>query len=147
MNHATVHEWLTLRLYGELDEHEERALAAHLAGCAACRDFAGELARGLGSLPRAPAREAELPAGWSVSLAQRLATERRRRWLRPVLTFAAGLAAGLVHMTSTGAPDRAPHRVQPELARSTPFVPSTSAPPPAASPSTFAELAALARQR
>lgn len=43
MNHEAWREHVALHVYGELDEPEQRALLAHLGGCAACRGLEREL--------------------------------------------------------------------------------------------------------
>lgn len=94
--HESFRELTALRLYDELDGADAERLEAHLSGCAECREYAAELEAGLGACSR-PSDLADLPAGWR----ERLAQETRPvglRLLRPALTFAAGLAAGLVLM-------------------------------------------------
>ncbi|MEM7309219.1 MAG: zf-HC2 domain-containing protein [Planctomycetota bacterium] len=104
-NHEPFRELLALRLYGELDDAEARALAAHLAGCDACARFADELEHGLGAAPRGETGAAELPDGWRERLddAIRPAAASRWRWAAP---FAAGLAAGVLLMGLRPEPER-----------------------------------------
>jgi len=105
--HERPRELLALGLYGELAPGEERELERHLAACAVCRSFAAELDAGLGAL--VPGRDAhdpdgvadldDLPPGWAERLAAaaRAPAPSRATW-NPLLTFAAGLAAGLLVM-------------------------------------------------
>lgn len=107
-DHTPFRELLALRLYGELDPAETQRLDAHLAACAACRAFGGELARGLGALAPSAAEAAggDLPAGWRERLDAAVRPAPRTRTL---LAFAAGLAAGIVAMTlARGAPPAPP---------------------------------------
>ncbi len=128
MNHETFHELLALRLYGELSSDEERLLAGHLATCADCRLFGDELGRTLGLLaPESVTRE--LPADWRERLSARIASARRRRWLQPLATFAAGLAAGWLvtaALRPAGVPPATPERLD-----APPFVLLSDPPPPA----------------
>lgn len=105
MKHEDMHERLALRLYGELDPAESRALDAHLYDCEECRQFASELERGLGRVlaVRASARDA-LPPDWAERLhaaTRDVATTAPRQSipperLSPWWAAAAGIAAGLL---------------------------------------------------
>jgi anti-sigma factor RsiW len=90
------------RMDGELAALDAAAVDAHLAGCAECTAYAGELSvlRELTlALPREPA-----PATLPVRVAARIRAIRRRRWvwrLAPVPVFAAAVAAGLLALPAT----------------------------------------------
>jgi len=150
MNHERFHEFLTLRLYDELDPSAAAALGEHLTLCATCRAFARELDEGLGRLPRAGTTD-DLPAGWieelraKVGAAPPLPRRTRRRPL--LLAFATGLAAGLLAMAGW-------HALGGEAARPAPKTPALTTafaratPPPRASGSgPLVQLAALGRRR
>ena len=148
MKHEAFHELLCLRVYGELSADEERLLAQHLTGCADCRAFGDELAGSLGALAsEQAARAAELPGDWHERLAERVRVARARRWGRPLATFAAGLAAGLLLMAAL----RSPHSpastdLGPSLDGAPPFVLRTAPPPPASGRGPLARLSGLLRR-
>lgn len=101
MNLERAQELLALRLYDELSGDESRALDRFLAGSEAGRAWARELDAGLGTLRDTASREAppEWPDDWSERLRARIDREPRAsrpRLLRPLATFLAGLAAGLL---------------------------------------------------
>ena len=103
MKHENYRELIALRLYQESSPGEARELEAHLATCESCAAFARELEGGLGAHKRAAAERdtPDLPAGWLEGL--RRSTDElapRRGISRQVLTFAAGIAAGLLVMLS-----------------------------------------------
>ncbi|MFN0243592.1 MAG: zf-HC2 domain-containing protein [Planctomycetota bacterium] len=105
MKHEDIHERLALRLYGELDPAESRALDEHLRDCEECRQFASELEHGLGRVVavRTSARD-ELPPDWAERLqaaTRDVATTAPRpsvapERLSPWWAAAAGIAAGLL---------------------------------------------------
>jgi hypothetical protein len=80
-------EQMVARLYGEMEEAEDGRFAAHIAGCAACRDELGQLGAVRDRLRQA---EPALPASPHVVL---LAPRPIRR---PVWAFAAGFACALL---------------------------------------------------
>ena len=97
MIHERMHELLALRLYGELDETEQRELEEHLTRCEACANYGEELARGLAPL-RAAADSTHWeapPQDWSVRVDELARTGSARPWGR-LLTFVAGAAAGVI---------------------------------------------------
>src|SRR5581483_1751677 len=95
MNCPQARERLPEMLYGGLPPEAAAAVAAHLAGCAACRrelDALQQVRQALDAIPPVAA-EVDLPRLYRAA-AQ--AQERRsRRWRRAALVFA-GLAAALV---------------------------------------------------
>jgi anti-sigma factor RsiW len=151
MNHDDAHELLALRLYGELSTEEDRALERHLATCTECTSFARELAQGLGVLAHSAtsadrARLDELPPDWLARL--RAATRPApRRWLQPLATFAAGVAAGLLVMAALRSP-ASPALSDPTMraGNTAPFVPRSEPPPRASSRGELARLDTLVRR-
>jgi anti-sigma factor RsiW len=109
MKHESFRELLALRLYGELEANDGARLADHLTDCPDCRQFARELAAGLGALRAAPVQQAEgeIPADWRERLRRSTAAETgpgrtTRRWasLRsPLWASAAAFAAGVLVAT------------------------------------------------
>ena len=95
--HEPFRELLALRLYDELDQFEGARLDAHLEDCAACREFAAALGEGLGVVVPVTAGP-DLPEGWRERL-EEVTHPAAPSLVRPLLTFAAGLAAGLFVMT------------------------------------------------
>ena len=85
-----AHEWVSLRVDGELSQFEAVLLDAHLAGCEACRQFALTVSATTAELRRAPLERLDRPVGLP---------PRRRALLRPFsagAAAAAAAAAGLV---------------------------------------------------
>ena len=118
MKHDEYRELMALQLYGELDAAELERLRAHVAECADCAQYEHELGAGLGAVQAtADGRDDDaLPVDWQQRLAEATAP-RRRVGARALLTFAAGLAAGLLVMTiNPRAPDA--DEVTPEIALS-----------------------------
>jgi len=149
MKHESFHELLCLRVYGELSPEEERSLAQHLASCADCRTFGAELAGTLGVLHRArtSAGEGELPSDWHAQLAERVRTTRTRSWVRPLATFAAGLAAGLLLMAALRSPQSPTNAaIGSRLNGAPPFELRSDPPPPYSGRGPLARLSSL-RQR
>ena len=152
MKHETYHELLALRLYGELDADEQERLARHLAECEDCARFARDLEATLGAVKTAEEslRRDELPANWDERLC---AATRPRRSLRPLATFAAGLAAGLLVTWATrpGPPPAAPAgdpgiRVVSNSGDARSFVARTDPPPRATTPGQLGQLRAYIRR-
>ncbi len=106
-DHELYHEWLALRLYGELEPKESARLDEHLLRCQTCRAFAAELAQGLGALTPEPTPAGDLPAAWREALLE-AAPAKPARGPRTLLAFAAGLAAGLCAMALLRGTGRAP---------------------------------------
>ena len=106
MKHDTYQELLALDLYGELPVDEARTLSEHLETCAACRALRQELDDSLGPLARREVepRADDLPADWDESLRRATVVPARASRARPVLAFAAGLAAGILLMWTALAP-------------------------------------------
>lgn len=172
-DHETWRELLALRLYDELDPEEAARLAHHLAGCAACRDEAAAIERGLGSLIPREHREADEPATeLPADLARRTAelagaidlqpaggaSAGARTWMAALVGFAAG--ALLVFTTGMGVPRHSPvpvpQRPVVQTTWSTSPVEVASAPvpfersdppPPAPTRGTLARLGALLERR
>ena len=101
IQHDDIHELLALRLYGELEAGDVSRVEAHLAECAACRTFAGELEHGLGRVAMASADD--LPGDWRARLEREVAASPPASPARGVvapqsflLGTALGLAAGLL---------------------------------------------------
>ncbi len=118
MKHEEFRELMALQLYGELDAAELERLRAHVAACADCAAYEHELGAGLGTVMAAAAErdDGALPEDWQERLNETTAP-RRRAVGGALLTFAAGLAAGLLVMTfNPNAPD--PVDVTPEVATS-----------------------------
>jgi hypothetical protein len=98
--------WVSLRLDEQLSELEGAMLDAHLAGCAACRAFAGASAITTVELRSAPPESHHAPVSVSMS---------RRRSARPVtvaltaaLLAAAAVAGGFVRNVLAPASESAP---------------------------------------
>jgi predicted anti-sigma-YlaC factor YlaD len=145
MDHDKFRELLCLRLYGETDETERRALDEHLTGCADCRAYASELERGLGALPGRRAVRDDLPAGWRERLGE---VARTRPGRGRLLAFVAGLAAGIAVALALRAPSASQEHSTPrtevaELAGLPPFILRAEAPPMASVRGPFARLAEL----
>jgi anti-sigma factor RsiW len=145
MIHEKFRELLCLRLYGETDETERRALDEHLAGCADCRAYALELEQGLGALRARRAERDDLPAGWRERLGE-VAHARLSRGR--LLAFVAGLAAGIAVAFALRTPPASQEHSMPrtevaELAGLPPFVLRAEAPPLASVRGPFARLAEL----
>jgi len=93
MTHARCAELLALELYDELEAPERGELAAHLDGCADCRQLQRELARGLGALPRGtPVADPALLE----RCVQQAVTRERRSTLRRLVPLVASFAAGVL---------------------------------------------------
>jgi predicted anti-sigma-YlaC factor YlaD len=122
MNHEQIRELLALRLYGEIEPDEERALVEHLRECRECARFARELEQGLGRT-RELRETADLPAGWDASLADATARLRRRSWMREALLVGSGLAAGVLAMLAWSA-FSSPRATVPSIASSYPDAPA-----------------------
>jgi anti-sigma factor RsiW len=122
MMHVRIRELLALRVYGETDPEEERAIEAHLAECAACAKFAAELGQDLGRTRELRA-EPSLPADWDANLADATADLRRRSWKRELLLVGSGLAAGVLAMLAWSAISKAPAH-PPTLANANPDAPA-----------------------
>jgi len=146
--HERVHELLCLRLYGEISDEEGEAVSAHLQECAACRAFAGELGAGLGSLAAAGAAPDELPASWRTDLAATVSLERRRERRGRLLTFAAGLAAGMALLIGARSGPTSVHPPSEHVAHfdAPPFVPRAAPPPRTTSQGTLARAGAWLRR-
>ena len=124
-------ELLALRLYGELDPAEERALATRVAESSALQAYAAELEAGLGAVLRAP-RPADLPAGWHERLRAEIAAEPSGRpWLGALVGFAAGVLVTALLL----APDAPTER------REVPAFRRAEPPPPAATRGAASQLA------
>ena len=78
-------EWISLRLDGELSELAEKMLESHLARCAACRSFEGDVEVTSRLVRTAPLERPEHPIA--------LPSSRRRAFFRPVGAVAATAAA------------------------------------------------------
>ena len=100
--HEDYRELIALRLYEELEGRDGVRLEQHLSGCAPCREYALALEAGLGACSQ-PTEDTDLPAGWRERLGE-MTRPPGPRLLRPALTFAAGLAAGLAVMAFTPGP-------------------------------------------
>ena len=122
MNHERIRELLALRVYGETDPEEERAIAAHLAECPACADFAAELGQDLGRARELRA-QASLPDDWDANLAEATADLRRRSWRRELLLVGSGLAAGVLAMLAWSA-IQSPRATAPAVANMNPDTPA-----------------------
>jgi hypothetical protein len=91
-------------LGNELPEAEQRAMAAHLAGCAECRAVADDFRTVLGILGESAPRPPEVPWGrYRAELRERLARRRRSTahppWWWPVpAALSAALAAVLLFL-------------------------------------------------
>ena len=117
-DHETFRELLALRLYGELEPDESARLARHLTDCAACREEAGALERGLGSripssavepateLPEDLARRTAALAGTVYSEADAGLGSGPETWIAALVGFAAGavFALGLRPDGASGRP-------------------------------------------
>jgi len=122
MMHVRIRELLALRVYGETDPEEERAIEAHLAECAACAGFAAELGQDLGRA-RALRAQASLPADWDANLADATAGLRRSTWRRELLLVGSGLAAGVLAMLAWSALSK-PAANPPAVASANPDAPA-----------------------
>jgi predicted anti-sigma-YlaC factor YlaD len=97
-NCKVYRHWMSLKLDGLLNEKQERALQAHLATCAACRDeweamqFVSHL---LDEQPMIPA-----PPGFVARVEHRLAAERVAK--RRGVMGAAALALGTLSLVTLG---------------------------------------------
>jgi predicted anti-sigma-YlaC factor YlaD len=93
-------EWISLRLDGELSELAEKMLQSHLARCAACRTFEGDVEVTSRLVRTTPLERPEQP----IALPRR----RRRAYVRPagaVAATAAAVALGLaafINLPSSG---------------------------------------------
>ncbi len=157
MSCETHREELALRLYGELEPAEARALEAHLESCDACRAFADELERGLGRLAGAAPPEAPVPAGpWSTPAAEIVGAARPRwgrapAWSLAAAGFAAGFLAAWLGLATPADPGAgtgpaAPAGASVELAAGVDPAGGfgrASAPPPAAGPGSLGRVGHL----
>jgi negative regulator of sigma E activity len=93
--------------YGELPDHELRAVEAHLKGCARCTDALEEIRgvrRVMSALPAEPAPDAGLESllayAESAAVRNRAETKQRAPWRRWVAPMGAVAALGLVAVVS-----------------------------------------------
>lgn len=98
---CVAEEDLILYYYGETAALDEQAVAAHLQGCASCREQFATLQRVLGAVDESTAAPAELPDGFERTVWARLepALDPRRRGPLPGLLLSPaplGLAAAVV---------------------------------------------------
>ncbi|MDQ6705344.1 MAG: zf-HC2 domain-containing protein [Acidobacteriota bacterium] len=98
MNCAKWEEWAALAAGGDLPEAEARGLAEHVAGCAACREFADGLVLSQAALRdlRADAPDAAEYARLREGVMRRVSASRVPKW------WLGAVAAGLLLMTAAG---------------------------------------------
>jgi anti-sigma factor RsiW len=107
------HEWISLRLDGELSELAAKMLDGHLARCAECRAFEAGVAAATSLVRTAPLEHLEQPV--SLPRGRRLALQTRR--LGAAVAGAAAVAIGVVAFlyvpSSTTLTSRSPFLVAP----------------------------------
>lgn len=150
MNHEHFREQIALRLYGELDVDETRALDLHVGGCADCRAFEARLGDGLGRV-RELARthgDVELPADWSERLREATRPSRRLSpWWTAVTSFAAGILVTALALHRGDAPASTSNDPRPTADESSyAHYLSETPPPPATGSGQLARLSAYLKR-
>lgn len=113
-DHARIREMLQAARFTGLDAEQSRQVGAHLAGCDACREFAGQLAgldAALGRSLHAYLDPLPGPQTRPEEIMRQIQRRERRSGLSPAVGFAtvlalAALAAGLVWVLQRALPDR-----------------------------------------